>query len=749
MSRAVRIRLLAAAALWMLLPLGLPAVQTQLARTDTYDELAPGELHGVSLSHLGRLMPAPEIRQIYRADAEIFWSIAVAPDGRVFYGSGHSGKIFMTDRKSSGSLFLDLKAPEATALHFHKNGQLYVGTSPDGKLLVCDKPGTATLVFETGEKYIWDLAADAAGNLIVATGPKGKIFKVNPDKRKGELLFDAPDDNVLSLAFDPKGRLHAATQGKGRVYRWDEDRTTTPVVIFEAADDEVRRIAIDPKGNVFAAVNSEVMARRAASAMASLGGASASASARPPEGPSGSGPEPSRPPTPPPAAGRSEIFLIDTEGFVRSLWRVSEAPTHSMIYDEGRDSVLIGAGNKGKLFRLDTKGNYSIVLSVREEQIHVLRAAGKQVFLATGGPTLIHCLGEGLSRRGEYLSPAINANASVRWGTLRRDGSGVDAIEIETRSGNTKEPDTTWYDWAPVRWSDGPKDGKIQSPVARYLQWRAKWNMGRAATDRPPELDLVEVFYAPDNVAPQIRRIEIKKAGSTGSPPSRPPDMPPASPTSLAAMMAGGGPGAPPSGSAPSTGRDFQVAENSNPKRFDITWQVSDPNNDPLESALYFKAEDEKTWKLIEEKLAQARFTFDTSSLPDGVYRIKVVVTDRLANFAPNIRSDEMVSDLWIVDNTPPQIEKTRAYLVRDGDKTKWRVTARATDAVSIIAGAKYNVDGGKWQVLVPTDGLFDDRSEAFEFDVTELKDGGEHVVGLIVTDREGNSTVDKVLLRP
>lgn len=710
------------------------AVQTQLVRTDTYEELSPGELHSVSLSHQGRLTLAPELKALYRPDTEIIWAMAVAPDRRVFYGAGHDGKIFVTDRSGSGTLYLDTDAPEVTALLFHSDGNLYAGTSPDGKLWVCDPPGTATLVFDTEEKYIWDLLSDRSGDILIATGSKGKVFKVNPGEKQGELFFDTPDENVLSLTYDLKERLHAATQGKGRVYRWDEDHETTPVVLFEASSDEVRRIVVDPEGNIFAAVNSEVLARRVVSPLAALLSRPPSPS-RPsdnngsPDEPSRAEPKPLKPSVP---AGKSMICLIDAEGFVRTLWDVSEAPVHDMAYDAERKSVVIAAGSKGKLFRLDTRGNYWVVFSVEEEQIFALEATDDEIYLATVGPTATYRLGEGLAEKGNYLSPALNAGTTVRWGSLRREGEDVDQIEIETRSGNTKEPDNTWYGWAAVEWRDGANEGRIQSPVARYIQWRAQFK--KPGHQHLPELDLVEVFYVPANEAPQITGIDIKKAGQAA--PSRPPAKPPSPPTPSTAKKNG------------TVGKAFEVAEHSNTKKFDIAWQVSDPNGDPLESALYFKGEDEKTWKLIKDELTQAKHSFATGSLPDGVYRIKVVVTDRRGNFAPDVRSDEFISDRFIVDNTAPTIEQPKASALGDGKKKRWHISARVSDATSLIAGAKYNLDGQEWHVLAPTDGLFDERTESLEFD-TDALEGDEHIVGLVVTDREGNSAVGKVLLRP
>ena len=42
------------------------------------------------------------------------------------------------------------------------------------------------------------------------------------------------------------------------------------------------------------------------------------------------------------------------------------------------------------------------------------------------------------------------------------------AVNVETRTGNSEEPDDTWSDWVPAA-----ADAAISSPAARFLQWRA------------------------------------------------------------------------------------------------------------------------------------------------------------------------------------------------------------------------------------------------------------------------------------
>jgi hypothetical protein len=63
------------------------------------------------------------------------------------------------------------------------------------------------------------------------------------------------------------------------------------------------------------------------------------------------------------------------------------------------------------------------------------------------------------------------------------------AIDVSTRTGNTKEPDDTWSPWS--RESSEPK--LVESPAARYFQVRARF-----AKDRAAELSAFEVAFVTD-----------------------------------------------------------------------------------------------------------------------------------------------------------------------------------------------------------------------------------------------------------
>lgn len=75
----------------------------------------------------------------------------------------------------------------------------------------------------------------------------------------------------------------------------------------------------------------------------------------------------------------------------------------------------------------------------------------------------------GFPAQGTYLSPIVNANIAARWTRLTYSGrtpSGT-AVIVETRTGDTAVPDSSWSTWTPVGAS-----GAISSPQARYLQFR-------------------------------------------------------------------------------------------------------------------------------------------------------------------------------------------------------------------------------------------------------------------------------------
>ena len=59
-----------------------------------------------------------------------------------------------------------------------------------------------------------------------------------------------------------------------------------------------------------------------------------------------------------------------------------------------------------------------------------------------------------------------------------------------------------------------------------------------------------------------------------------------------------------------------------------VLWSAEDANDDDLIYAVYYRGEGEKDWKLLKDKLDQKFYSWDTTSMPDGAYYLKIVASD-------------------------------------------------------------------------------------------------------------------------
>ena len=101
------------AAIWVAVPHSGWATQTHRFVDDSFADFQEGETTTSTLSDLGILTLPPGKEKVYSpSDTGVFWDGTVASKGRVFLGSGHSGKVFLLDENSSGSLYCTLPSPE-------------------------------------------------------------------------------------------------------------------------------------------------------------------------------------------------------------------------------------------------------------------------------------------------------------------------------------------------------------------------------------------------------------------------------------------------------------------------------------------------------------------------------------------------------------------------------------------------------------------------------------------------------------
>jgi hypothetical protein len=310
---------------------------------------------------------------------------------------------------------------------------------------------------------------------------------------------------------------------------------------------------------------------------------------------------------------------------------------------------------------------------------------------------------------GTLESKPRNAGSVSQWGKLSWEGIVAEgsSMAFATRSGNTAKPDSTWSDW-----SDELTDSagaQISSSAAQYIQWRVKLTTSEGAGT--PMLKKVVLASAQANIEPRFTSVQVAKG----------------------AAKPGGGP----SGrSAPSRAPKSAAAS---PKQWTIQWKASDANKDTLQFTVYYKGVDETNWKqLYPKELKDPSYAWDTTSIPDGRYVVKVVATDKLSNPVGWARSAEKISDPFDIDNTQPMVAEIVA--TANGNGT-YKITCAVEDGMSRVQKAMYKIDSDEhWKVIFPSDGIFDSKREELLLE-TESLPAGSHTITIQATDAAGNTT--------
>ena len=703
-----------AAVLVASLALPLSASSPKFFQVATQGDFLKGDVDNLSIDNRGELSLGPATELVYETAAPFLWTVVAQADGSLYVGTGNEGRVFKIDPQGKGSLFFDSTELEVHALAPAPNGGLYVATSPDGKIYLVDRNGNGKVFYDSEEKYIWALALDGKGNLYAGTGDKGTIYKIGPDG-KGSVFYKTNATHVTALAFDKGGNLIAGTGTPGKVLRIDGDGK--PFVLLDSPLQEIRSLRYDDKGQLYVA---------ALSGHGSSGGSPTTVT----EAPERTVPEPVRTPVPSVSAEITSISIVDVgssasaspredrravkgavyrispDGLWDVLWESRDDSPYDLTFDHN-GALMIGTGNKGKLYRLDGDPlKPTLVARASGQQITAFyKDARGRLYYATANPGKLFRLSADRAARGTYESESRDAQMVATWGSISWRGvapSGT-RVELFTRSGNTETPDDTWSAWSPAYTN---ADGSpITSPKARYLQWRAVLNGG----GNSPILTSVTAAYLQRNLRPQVRSITVQPPGivfqkpfSTGDPELAGFEDQSTPERKLAAQAAAQSSG----GASPALGRrTYQKGLQT------LVWRAEDENDDDLVYDVLYRREGETTWKTLRKNIPDSILVWDTTTVPNGTYFVRIVASDAPSNAAGSALTGELDSIAFEIDNTPPEI-------IVGGVRTERGRTIISFDVKddhSPIQRVEYSQDGQRWRALFPVDGIADSRSEHYE----------------------------------
>lgn len=656
------------------------AVGTRRFSLEKTSDFKGGDLKGVAVDSAGHVRAGFNLGSVPVQQGTAIWSALPLRDGSVLLGTGNDGKLLKL-QGGAVSVLAETKALVVTSLAEAWGGTIVLGTLPDGKVMKWDHGKLADLATLKGTEHVWQVAYDDKHKaLFAATGPEGKLYRIT-ETGEAQVYFDAPEQHLMSVAIAPDGTVYAGASDKAKLYKITAPGKAT--VLYDFARTEVRAIAVNKRGEVFAIAN-EVKAGNQAPTRKAEG-------------------QPANPANPAQKAkGKGTLYKFGVDGTPDQLLDDSDEHYTSLaLNDDGRPYV--GTGVEGRVYTVDANHNSVLVADVDERQVGALVVAGKEQLVVASDPAVVHPVKGIGGADAVWTSKVLDAGLRARFGKLTWESTG--ALQFSTRTGNTKEPDDTWS-----AWSNGINaPALIDSPAARYLQVRARF-------DKDPNAVLSEVgvSFLTDNLRAVLTSVEAKDNADSDSDDS---------------IHSSGGP-----------------VTRKPDSSISLTWKVDNPDKDELRYRLQYRQVGSNLWFDLlkpQEKLTKDNYSWETSDLPEGRYRVRVVATDELSNPPDRVTRDEMESSVVLVDNTPPTVEGLKVV--------GKHVQGVAIDGVGPIARIEISRAGSdEWTPFYPTDGIFDEQREEFDADVSNLvpTNGTPALLSLRVYDKANNFVVRSVLLK-
>jgi hypothetical protein len=124
---------------------------------------------------------------------------------------------------------------------------------------------------------------------------------------------------------------------------------------------------------------------------------------------------------------------------------------------------------------------------------------------------------------------------------------------------------------------------------------------------------------------------------------------------------------------------------------------------------------------------------WDTTSVPNGTYVVKIVASDGSSNPPGTSLTGERESRAFDIDNAPPEIAITSVT----GDGSHAVILFSVKDELSAVQRVEYSLDADRWRPIYPRDGIADSPSEQFELRIDG--DVSDRAVIIRATDTMNN----------
>ncbi|MBN1272193.1 MAG: hypothetical protein JXB26_07960 [Candidatus Aminicenantes bacterium] len=691
------------------------AVKPQKWELNNFGQYIEGKCNGVSVSYDGVLSLAPREEEVNGPSEEFYLSLIVDPNGDIFLGTGHGGKIYRIGKEGEPELYFQVPEMDVTCLVRDVKGHLYAGTSPNGKIYKITEKGKGDVFFNPREKYIWDLFYSSKGVLLAAVGESGGIYEIN-DNGEGRRILDSKENHVLCLVRGRNGTLLAGTGGKGRIYAISPEYTSS--VLYETPFEEVKSIVLDGWGNIYAAASGKVVEKKEKTESSdpsqtrvsvSVSAASSAAEALLESLENNQG----RP---------GALYKIGPDGLAERLWFSPDEMIYSLFWRGPEKKIVFGTGKKGRVYSMDMEHKVSLLMEKDSEQVYGLYPFRDRIYVIVNNPARLILINPEGRMSGEYLSRVWDCSIISSWGRIEWETESPEGtlLQFQTRSGNSSDPEASWSDWSPPYQKTGGE--QILSPKARFIQFRIllKADSGRET----PLVKKTSLYFLQANKKPEITALSVFPSNLVFIKP----------PVQEEAIW---GQALDSSEMARNSEKTQSLVSAKRTEKLGfqtLAWEAEDINGDHLVYSVEIKEENGSKWRILKDNWTEKIFAFDTRLYNDGNYFLKVKASDSPSNPRGNELSSEKISRILVFDNSIPEINNF-GVVRRDG---KIIFTFLATDRFTAVKEIQFLVRPHEWQVIFPEDGICDSKSERVEIVMNQSPDLDD-MITIKVEDAQGN----------
>ena len=568
------------------------------------------------------------------------------------------------------------------------------------------------------DKYIWALAVDAKGNLFAGTGDKGIIYKITPDG-KGAPFYKTNATHATALAFDKAGNLlvGTGTPGQGAADR----RRRQGVRAARLAVPGNPRAALRRQGHALRRRDQRPR-RRPGGAGRRTDTAARSARRRDRARAGAVGVGRDHVDVDRRRRRRRHVDRLAARGSPRAEGRRlphrARRPLGSAVGVARRLAVRPDVRRRRRADHRHRQQGQDVSARRRSAAADAARARQRRsrsrrstrtprgrLYYATANPGKLFRLS---SDRAHARHLRIGARATRRWsrpgarsaGTARTPGGSQ--IELFTRSGNTETPDDTWSAWSARlhqrrRLADHQPEGALPA-VARGAD-RQRRRPGAHVGHR--RLPAAQSAAAGAHRSPCIRRASCSRSRSRPAIPSSPASTIRSTPDRKLAAAGERAAG----NASPSLGRrTYQKGLQT------LVWKADDENDDDLVYDVLYRREGETAWKTLRKAISDTILVWDTTTVPNGTYFVKIVASDAPSNPLGTALTGELDS-VGVRDRQHAAGHHGRPASASIAAAPI--VTFDVKDDHSPIQRVEFSQDGQRWRGVFPVDGIADSRERA------------------------------------